>query len=38
VAAAGQDVEADVAAHFCPLVVLLGEDGADKPDQGVAAA
>jgi len=36
VAAAGQDVQADVAAHFCPLVVLLGQDRADEPDQGGA--
>jgi hypothetical protein len=29
-AAAGEDVQADVAAHFCPLVVLLGQHGADQ--------
>ena len=32
----GEDLEADVAALFGPLVVLLGEHGADGPDQGVA--
>src|SRR5918998_6010793 len=35
-AGAGQDVEAEVAASFGPLVVLLSEDGADQADQGVA--
>ena len=33
----GEDVEADVAAHLGPFVVLLGQDGADEADQGVAA-
>jgi hypothetical protein len=32
-----QDVEAEVAASFGPLVVLLGQHGADEADQGVAA-
>ena len=32
----GEDVEAKVAAAFGPLVVLLGEDGSDEPDLGVA--
>jgi len=32
----GQDVEAEVAAVFDPVVVLLGQDGADEADQGVA--
>jgi hypothetical protein len=32
----GQDVEAEVAAAFDPVVVLLGQDGADEADQGVA--
>jgi hypothetical protein len=32
----GQDVEAEVAPALDPLVVLLGEHGADKADQGVA--
>jgi hypothetical protein len=32
----GQDVEAQVAAAFGPLVVLLGQDGADEADQGGA--
>ena len=36
-AGAGQDVEAEVAAAFGPFVMLLGEDGADEADQGVAA-
>jgi hypothetical protein len=35
-AALGQDVEADVAAHLSPLVVLFGEHGADEPDDRVA--
>ena len=30
---AGEDVEAEVTAAFGPLVVLLGEDGADEPDE-----
>ena len=33
---AGEDVEAEVAAAFGPLVVLLGQDGADEPDDGCA--
>ena len=32
----GEDVQADVAAHLGPFVVLLGQDGADEADQGVA--
>jgi hypothetical protein len=32
-----EDVEADVAAHLGPFVVLLGQDGADEADEGVAA-
>jgi hypothetical protein len=36
VAAASEDVEADVAARLGPLVVLLGQDGSDEADQGVA--
>jgi hypothetical protein len=32
-AALGEDVEADVAAHLGPLVVLFGEDGADETNQ-----
>jgi hypothetical protein len=36
-AAAGQDVDVDVAAQFGPLVVLLGEQDADEANQGVAA-
>ena len=36
-AGAGEDVEAEVAAAFGPFVVLLGQDGADEADQGVAA-
>jgi hypothetical protein len=36
-AGAGEYVEAEVAASFGPLVVLLGQDRADEPDQGVAA-
>jgi hypothetical protein len=32
-AAFGEDVEADVAAHFGPFVMLLGEHGADQADQ-----
>lgn len=35
-AAAGEDDEADVAAHLGLLVVLLGQDGAAEPDQGIA--
>ena len=35
-AGAGEDVEAEVAAAFGPFVVLLGQDGADEADQGVA--
>jgi len=31
-----EDVEAEVAAAFGPFVVLLGQDGADEADQGVA--
>jgi hypothetical protein len=34
--ALGQDVEADVAAHLGPFVVLFGEHGADEADQGGA--
>jgi len=33
---AGQDVEAEVAPPFDPVVVLRGQDGADEADQGVA--
>ena len=33
-AAFGEDVQADVAAHLGPFVVLLGEHGADQADQG----
>jgi len=29
---AGEDVESEVAAALGPFVVLLGEDGADEPD------
>jgi hypothetical protein len=32
----GEDVEAEVAASFDPVVVLLGQDGSDEADQGVA--
>src|SRR3712207_9370644 len=35
-AAAGEDVEAEVAAAFGPFVVLLGQHGADQADQRVA--
>jgi hypothetical protein len=35
-AGSGQDVDAEVAAAFGPFVVLLGQDGADEADQGVA--
>ena len=35
-AATAEDVEAEVAAAFGPLVVLLGEDGADETDDRVA--
>ena len=35
-AAAGEDVEAEVAAAFGPFVVLLGQHGADQADEGVA--
>ena len=31
-AASGEDVESEVAAAFGPFVVLLGQDGADEPD------
>ena len=34
-AAAGEDVEAEVAAAFDPFVVLFGQDAADQTDQGV---
>jgi SAM-dependent methyltransferase len=36
VLAAGEDVEAEVAAACGPFVVLFGEDGADEADEGVA--
>jgi hypothetical protein len=29
----GEDVDSEVTALFGPLVVLLGQDGADQPDQ-----
>ncbi len=32
----GQDVEAEVAAGFDPVVVLHGQDGADEANHGVA--
>jgi len=32
----GEDVESEVAAALSPLVVLLGEDGADEPDDRAA--
>ena len=32
----GDDVEAEVAASFGPFVVLLGQDGADESDDGLA--
>ena len=35
VSAAVEDVEAEVAAAFGPLVGLLGQDGADQADNGV---
>ena len=35
--ALGQDVQADVAAHLGPFVVLLGQDRTDQADQGIAA-
>ena len=35
-AASGEDVESEVAAAFGPFVVLLGQDRADEPDDGVA--
>jgi len=35
-AGAGEDVEAEVAAAFDPLVVLFCEDGADEADEGAA--
>jgi hypothetical protein len=35
-AGAGKDVEPEVASAFDPVVVLLGKDGADEADQGVA--
>jgi hypothetical protein len=31
-----EDVQAEVAPGFGPLVVLFGQDGADEADQGVA--
>lgn len=31
---AGEDIDAEVAAAFGPLVVLLGQDGANEPDDG----
>src|ERR1700722_8651049 len=36
-AGSGQDVQAEVAAAFGPFIVLLGQDGADEADQGIAA-
>ena len=36
-AGSGEDVEAEVAAAFGPFVVLLGQDGSDEADEGVAA-
>ena len=33
---AGENVESEVAAAFGPFVVLLGQDGADEPDDRVA--
>src|SRR5690606_11514763 len=35
-AAAGEDVESEVAAPFGPFVGLLGQDGTDEPDDGLA--
>jgi hypothetical protein len=35
-AAAGQDLEGEVSPAVGPFVVLLGEDGAEQPDDGVA--
>ena len=35
-AAAREDVQADVAAHLGPFVVLLGQDRAGEADRGVA--
>jgi hypothetical protein len=35
-AGAGQNVEGEVAASFGPFAVLLGQDGADEADEGVA--
>src|SRR5262245_27013788 len=32
----GQDLETEVAAAFGPLVVLLGQDGSDEPDDRAA--
>jgi hypothetical protein len=32
----GEDLEAEVAPLLDPLVVLLGQDGADEPDDGEA--
>ena len=32
----GEDVESEVAAAFGPFVVLLGQDGADEPDDRAA--
>jgi hypothetical protein len=34
--AAGEDVETEVAAAFGPVLVLLGQSGADQTDQRVA--
>jgi len=33
-AGSGEGVESEVAASFCPFVVLLGQDGADEADEG----
>lgn len=33
---AGQDVQSEVSTAFGPLVVLLGKDGSDEPDQRIA--
>ena len=35
-AGAGEDVEAEVASAFDLVVMLLGQDGPDETDQGVA--
>lgn len=32
-AGSGKNVDAELAAAFGPLIVLLGQDGADQPDQ-----